>query len=161
MGKGLNRSSDYPKNTTMVCVQTTLNVRFQRSTDWDKLREMYLECDEICMGIPSDYVDVWLKCLADGISVVAELGDKIVGHAVVTPLNDREVSLCVYVRKGYRSKGIGTRLVKFLIDKCREMGFEKIRIVTEKNRAVEFFKRLGFRFVRAGYGYEMVLPLRT
>lgn len=147
----------------MVCVLSTLNIRFQRSSDWEKLKEMYLECDEICMGIPSDYVDVWLKCMMDGISVVAEMNGKIVGHAVITPLNDREVSLCVYVRKGYRSKGIGTKLVRFLIERCREMGYRNIRIVTEKDnvKAVNFFKKLGFRFVRAGYGYEMILPLKS
>jgi len=147
----------------MVCVLSTLNIRFQKNSDWEKLKEMYLECDEICMGIPSDYVDVWLKCMTDGISIVAEMNGKIVGHAVISPLNDEEVSLCIYVRKGYRSKGIGTKLVRYLIERCKEMGYKRIRIVTEKDnvRAVNFFKKLGFRFVRAGYGYEMVLPIKS
>ncbi len=132
-------------------------------SDWNRLREMYLECDEICMCIPSEYVDIWLRCTLDGFSVVAELDGKIVGHAVVSPLNDREVSLCVYVRKGYRSKGIGTALVRFLIEHCRRMGYEAIRIVTERDnvRAIRFFKKLGFEFVRAGYGFEMILALKS
>ncbi len=140
-----------------------VKIRPYRNSDWKKLREMYLECDEICMCIPSDYVDVWLKCMMDGFSIVAELDGKIVGHAVVSSINDREVSLCIYVRKGYRSKGIGSAMVKFLIEHCRAMGYDGIWVVTEKNniKAINFFKKLGFRFVRAGYGYEMYLPLKS
>jgi len=140
-----------------------VKVRPYRKSDWKKLREMYLESDKICMCVPSDYVDVWLRCMMDGFSIVAELDRKIVGHAVLSPINDREVSLCIYVRKGYRSKGIGTAMVRFLIEHCKAMGYEGIRIVTEKDniRAINFFKKLGFRFVRAGYGYEMFLPLRS
>ncbi len=140
-----------------------VKIRPYRDSDLKKLREMYLECDEICMRIPSDYVDVWLRCMMDGFSVVAELDGKIVGHAVVSPLNDREVSLCIYVRKGYRSKGIGSAMMKFLIEHCKAMGYDGIWVVTEKDniRAINFFKKLGFRFVRAGYGYEMYLPLKS
>jgi len=143
--------------------RNAVKIRPYQESDWKKLRDMYLECDEICMCIPSDYVDVWLRCMLDGHSVVAELKGKIVGHATVTPIGEEEASLCVYVRKGYRGRGIGTELVKFLIDRCREMGFRRIRIVTEKGnvKAINFFKKLGFRFIGAGYGYEMVLPLRT
>jgi len=140
-----------------------VNIRPYKDSDWMKLREMYLESDEICMCVPSEYVDIWLKCMMDGYSVVAELDGKIVGHAVISPINDREVSLCIYVRRGYRSRGIGTALVKFLIKRCMKMGYHGIRIVTEKDniRAINFFKKLGFRFVRAGYGYEMYLPLKS
>ncbi len=141
----------------------SIKIRPYRESDWKMLRNMYLECDEICMCIPSDYVDVWLKCMIDGYSVVAELDGEIVGHATIAPLNDREVSLCVYVRKGYRGRGIGTMLVSYLIERCREMGFESIRIVTEKDnvKAIKFFKKLGFRFVGAGYGFEMILPIKS
>ncbi len=144
-------------------VGDAIKIRPYRDSDWKRLRDMYLECDEICMCIPSNYVDVWLKCMMDGFSIVAELDGKIVGHAVISPLNDKEVSLCIYVRKGYRSKGIGSAMVKFLIEYCKAMGYEGIKIVTEKDniKAINFFKKLGFKFVRAGYGYEMILPIKS
>jgi ribosomal protein S18 acetylase RimI-like enzyme len=140
-----------------------VKIRPYRDSDWKKLKEMYLESDEICMCVPSEYIDIWLRCLMDSFSIVAELDGKIVGHAVLSPVNDKEVSLCIYVRKGYRSKGIGTAMVKFLIEHCKTVGYEGIRIVTEKDniRAINFFKKFGFRFVGAGYGYEMFLSLKS
>ena len=81
-----------------------VKIRPYRDSDWKKLKEMYLESDEICMCVPSEYIDIWLRCLMDSFSIVAELDGKIVGHAVLSPINDKEVSLCIYVRKGYRSK---------------------------------------------------------
>jgi len=148
----------------MICqCRAEVRIRPLRDDELDRLKEMYMEEDEICMKIPSNYVDIWLKCLRDGYSVVAEAGGKIVGHAVVSPIGNGDASLCVYVRKGYRSMGIGTMLVRNLVEFCRSVGYRGIRVVTEKDnlRAVNFFRKLGFRYVRAGYGYEMYLPLRS
>ncbi len=148
----------------MIChCEEDVRVRQLRAEDIEALRDMYLEEEEICMKIPSRYVDIWLKCMTEGYSVVAEVDGKLVGHAVVNPVGDGDVSLCIYVRRGYRSMGIGTALVKSLIDFCRRMGYRGIRVVTEKDnvRAINFFRKLGFRFLRAGYGYEMYLPIRS
>ncbi len=135
-----------------------VEIRPYDPSDFERLREMYSDSGEICMGIPSSYAETWIRCLSDGISIIAELNGKLVGHAVVTPLNGREVSLCVHVRKGFRRMGIGSMMVRYLADVCRRRGYERIRIVTDE-KAVGFFKKMGFKIVRVGYGYEMVLDL--
>ncbi len=137
-----------------------LVIRPYEPSDFEKLREMYADSDEICMGIPSSYAETWIRCLSDGISIVAELNGTLVAHAVATPLNEKEVYLCIHVRRGFRGRGIGSRMVKYLTDACVRRGYERIRIVTDE-KAIGFFKKMGFEVVRVGYGYEMVLPLKS
>jgi ribosomal protein S18 acetylase RimI-like enzyme len=140
-----------------------ITIRPYGDSDIEKLKKMYSEFDDLCIGVPKDYVDIWLKCITDGFSIVAEIDERIVGHAVVVPIEENDAALSIYISEEYQSKGLGKRMVEILIDYCRVMGYRGIRIVTDRNntKAISFFKKLGFNILRVGFGYEMYLPLAT
>jgi ribosomal protein S18 acetylase RimI-like enzyme len=140
-----------------------ITIRPYDDSDLEKLKEMYSEFDDLCIGVPKDYVDLWLKCITDGFSIVAEVDGRIVGHAVIAPIDGNDVALSIYIAEDYQSKGLGKRMVEILIDYCKIVGYRGIRIVTDRNntKAINFFKKLGFKVLRVGFGYEMYLPLAT
>ena len=58
----------------------------------------------------------------------------------------------LYVARGYRDKGWGTRLVETALETARASGVQAMHLTVERGnrRAVELYKRLGFELREAG-----------
>jgi len=95
------------------------------------------------------------------VHLLARVGEgEIVGTARMLP--DGHVGR-IAVHKGWRGRGVGTRLVENLTEVARERGFAEIRLHSQV-QAAEFYSRLGFdargdTFMEAGI--EHVLMVRT
>lgn len=90
----------------------------------------------------------------DAVYLVAEVGGRVVAGAELSRRSElpcwRHVAyIVVMVKRGYRRIGIGTELVKTLIDLARERGFKLIHFpVFERNVAARrLYSKLGFREV--------------
>ena len=78
------------------------------------------------------------------LGCVNTLDDRLMGGAILMPLNDEEVRLMQVAIDGrYQGEGIGQELVKFAAKKAKEAGY--IRMVMHAMLAVAgFYKKMGF-----------------
>lgn len=88
------------------------------------------------------------KCFA------AETEGKIVGAVWVRIMNDyghiddETPSFAISLYKEYRGLGIGTALMKKMIDTLRECGYKKASLAVQKaNYAVKMYRNAGFEII--------------
>ncbi len=136
--------------------------------DRENLVDMYesFTPENRCLGLPPSTrigIEMWVDYLAeDGFSVVAEIGEKIVGHCSIVPSEDgKVVDLSIFVHQDYQDRGIGQRMLKKMIEYCKSAGFEGITLITERTnkRAIHVYKKLGFEVVDMHFEYDMYLDL--
>lgn len=90
----------------------------------------------------------------DDAAFVAQAGDEIVGAVWVRDMDDYGhveegvPSFALSVKKPYRGCGIGTALMKAMLDHLRNAGYEKASLAVQKaNYAARMYRRLGFETV--------------
>ena len=114
------------------------------------------------------YVEGWGG--AGDAGVVAVDGERAVGAAwyrVFTPtrpgygfVNERTPELTVGVVAGARGRGVGTALVRALLDQGRAAGFSAISLSVEPdNPAVRLYERAGFTRVGGAGAWTMLAEL--
>lgn len=99
------------------------------------------------------YVEGFGKRAGD-TALVAEADGQIVGAVWVRIMNDyghiddNTPSFAVSLYKEYRSKGIGTRLMREMLITLRKAGFSQASLAVQKaNYAVNMYKKLGFEII--------------
>ena len=86
--------------------------------------------------------------------ILAEEEGKVVGAAWTRIMNDyghvddETPSFAISLYKEYRGQGIGTRLMKEMLNLLRENGFKQASLAVQKaNYAVRMYEKVGFRTV--------------
>jgi GNAT superfamily N-acetyltransferase len=80
------------------------------------------------------------------------VGEDVVGYAAVTVCYSLEFAGRyalvdeLYVREGWRGRGIGARALELAADACRELGVAAVRLEVDtwNTRAMALYRRLGF-----------------
>lgn len=135
------------------------------NTEYDILEDFLYEAIFIPEGIspPSRdiimepelrvYLDDFGKKVGD-IAFVAEDDKKIIGAVWVRIMNDyghiddETPSFAISLYKNYRNCGIGTALMKKMIDALKENGYKQASLAVQKsNYAVKLYKKVGFEIV--------------
>ncbi len=101
------------------------------------------------------------------IGFVAEINQSIAGAVWVRRMDDyghvddETPSLAISLLKEYRHRGIGTELMKTMLDALKTRGCKRVSLSVQKqNYAVKMYKKAGFRIVREKEEeYIMVCPL--
>lgn len=90
----------------------------------------------------------------DDRCLVAETDGKIVGAVWVRIMDDyghvddETPSFAISLYKDYRGHGIGTELMRKMLDVLRESGYGKASLAVQKaNHAVKMYKKVGFEVV--------------
>lgn len=90
----------------------------------------------------------------DDICFVAEVDEKVVGAVWVRIMNDYGhiedgvPSFAISLYKEYRGYGIGTELMKRMLEELRRKGYEKTSLAVQKaNYAVNMYKNVGFDII--------------
>ena len=85
---------------------------------------------------------------------VADLNGKIVGAVWTRIMNDYghidndTPSFAISLYKEYRNKGIGTALMKTMLNRLKKAGYRKASLAVQKeNYAVKMYKNVGFAIV--------------
>jgi GNAT superfamily N-acetyltransferase len=79
---------------------------------------------------------------------IAWLGDRPVGHVGAQDLGGVAELRRMYVRADFRRRGVGTRLVRALIEHCVVQGVQAIELWTEESGPGRFlYESLGFHLV--------------
>lgn len=88
------------------------------------------------------------------ICFVAEVENMIVGAVWVRIMNDyghiddETPSFAISLYKEYRNKGIGTALMKTMLDELKKSGYKQASLAVQKaNYAVKMYKNVGFKIV--------------
>ena len=86
--------------------------------------------------------------------LVAEADGKVVGAVWTRIMNDyghvddETPSFAISLYKEYRSRGIGTRMMREMLKLLREQGYKKASLAVQKaNYAVRMYETVGFRIV--------------
>ena len=86
--------------------------------------------------------------------LVADLGGKVVGAVWTRIMNDYghvdddTPSFAISLYKEYRGKGIGTAMMRKMLELLREQGYTKASLAVQKeNYAVRMYETVGFRTV--------------
>ena len=86
--------------------------------------------------------------------LVAEVDDKAIGAVWTRIMNDyghvddETPSFAIALYKDYRSKGIGTSMMREMLKLLREQGYKKASLAVQKaNYAVRMYEAVGFRIV--------------
>lgn len=87
-------------------------------------------------------------------AIVAEAGGKIVGAVWSRIMNDYghvdddTPSLAIALYKEYRGQGLGTKLMREILDILRVQGYKKVSLAVQKaNYAVRMYDKVGFEIV--------------
>lgn len=99
------------------------------------------------------YVSDFGKSKGD-MGLVAEADKKIIGAVWVRIMNDyghidnETPSFAISLYKDYRSCGIGTALMKEMLDMLNQAGYKQASLAVQKeNYAVKMYKKVGFEIV--------------
>ncbi len=120
---------------------------------WRDLRAMYLAYRprNSFNGLPPITDDAclrWVEGMAsDGMNLVAlSFSEGLVGHAGAFPMDDTRSEIFVVVRPDFQNIGVGTQLVRCLIQVCCEIGTETMWLSVEvgNRRARHVYDKCGF-----------------
>lgn len=93
---------------------------------------------------------------------VYETDGYIVGLAAVTesPMDFGVYEITwVNVHKGYRGAGIGSALIKFIIDHVKSRDQHDLVILKCRNRTVSFYEKLGFKCLYKKYPFGNLMGI--
>lgn len=77
------------------------------------------------------------------IPFVLYLDDKAIGAARINPKEDYAKIERVCILKEYRKFGYGYKLMEYLIDYCKTLGYREIQLGAQ-TKAIGFYEKLGF-----------------
>ena len=126
-----------------------MGVEVVRAEDkhFDAVRKIfYDECTTL--GLPN--LGALRESIRRGELLVAESSEgEVVGFVEFHVRKDKRATLYhIGVRKDWRRKGVGKKLVERLVQVCREKGCREIRLLCPKwSEAGEFYRRVGFEYV--------------
>ena len=99
------------------------------------------------------YYDGFGKGKADNC-IVAEVGGSVVGAVWTRIMNDyghvddETPSFAISLYEEYRGKGIGTMMMRQMLELLQEQGYEKASLAVQKaNYAVKMYENVGFKIV--------------
>ncbi|MBB6454800.1 phosphinothricin acetyltransferase [Salirhabdus euzebyi] len=96
--------------------------------------------------------------------IVAEVEGEVVGYAYLSPYRpkaaySKTVELSVYTSPDYQGKGLGSKLMKAILQEGMEQEFHTVLsfITTENQNSIAFHEKFGFEFVGnlKQVGYKM------
>ncbi len=100
------------------------------------------------------YISNFGKSLHD-VALVAESNKRLVGAVWCRimkdygNIDDETPSLAIGIYKEYRKLGIGTEMMKKMINILKEKKYEKVSLSVQKNNyAVKLYKKLGFKIFK-------------
>lgn len=121
-------------------------VRDWRDGDWARAWPLWQAC-ELTLGV-SDREEEVARLVARNpdLSLVAEVGDRLVGTVLGGFDGRRGLIHHLAVHPEFRRRGIGRRLVEALEARFRRLGVVKINFWVERRnpQAVEAWRRLGY-----------------
>jgi L-amino acid N-acyltransferase YncA len=100
-------------------------------------------------------IEGWFKGFRDReLIVLLEVRDEIIGWGIIKRYSDREgyskaCETAIYLRSAETRKGHGTLMKRWIIEKCRELGYHHLvaKIFSFNEASIEYNRKLGYELV--------------
>ena len=81
--------------------------------------------------------------------------NQMIGFIIFSPISPEAHILSISVRNEMQSKGIGTLLLKSMLDQCKVMNYKKIflEVRVSNEKAINFYEKFGFSKDAIRYNY--------
>ena len=78
--------------------------------------------------------------------LICKHNSEIIGFIIFSPINPEAHILSISVMKKIQSKGVGTLLLRSMLDQCKAMNYKKIflEVRTSNLQAINFYQKFGF-----------------
>jgi putative acetyltransferase len=123
---------------------------FREYEAWLGLSLCFQNFDEEVASLPGKYA-----ASAEGRLLLAVSEEKLAGCVALRKLEDGVCEMKrLFVKKDFRSLGVGNKLIETLIDEARLIGYQKMRLDTyppKMAKAVGLYESHGFRKIPAYY----------
>jgi len=134
-----------------------MRIRALSTEDWPIVSLIYLEGIKTGnatfeRAVPS--WDDWDKSHLKDCRIVVENGGQLLGWAALSPVSGRCIyqgvaEVSVYVGQSYRGKGLGQKLLEYLVKESEEKGVWTLQagIFPENQASIAIHEKCGFRIV--------------
>ncbi len=135
----------------------TIQVRSLSTADREILLAMYRTFDPlgVAQGLPprnEEARQIWIgRAIEEEINVGAfSPAGELAGHGFLASSDAGEAELAVFVHQGFRQRGVGTALVKAVLQRAGQNRLRRIWAMTASDNlpALRLLKRCGFRSSR-------------
>lgn len=130
-------------------------VEKMESEDWEQVKDIYLEGINTGIATFQNEAPTWEAWDKGHLKIgrlVARSRDGVLGWVAIAPTSSRccyegVVEVSIYIGEKYRGHGIGTSLLKKLIEESEESGIWTVycSIIKENYGSIEMHKKCGFR----------------
>ena len=78
--------------------------------------------------------------------LICKNDNRVIGFIIFSPISPEAHILSISVRNEMQSKGIGTLLLKSMLDQCKVMNYKKIflEVRVSNEKAINFYEKFGF-----------------
>ena len=78
--------------------------------------------------------------------LICKKGNLMIGFIIFSPISPEAHILSISVRNEMQSKGIGTLLLKSMLDQCKAMNYKKLflEVRVSNIQAINFYNKFGF-----------------
>ena len=78
--------------------------------------------------------------------LICKNDNQMIGFIIFSPITPEAHILSISVRNEMQSKGIGTLLLKSMLDQCKVMNYKKIflEVRVSNEKAINFYEKFGF-----------------
>lgn len=138
---------------------TSITIRDLNQSDWNDIKDIYqqgLDLNIATFQTECPNFEEWDNGHLADCRFGAVYENKLVGFAVLSPTSKREVykgvvEVSVYIDSSFKNKGIGTRLLKHLINETEQKGYWTLYsgIIEENTASIALHQACGFR--KIGY----------
>ena len=122
---------------------------FEEYSSWLGVNLCFQNFDKELAELPGEYVP------PTGRLLLAIEGDQVAGCVALRKIGEGIGELKrLYVRPGFRGRGLGRTLTETIIDTSRELGYTRLRLDTlpgKMDRAIAMYRSLGFHEIERYY----------
>lgn len=128
-----------------------------KDTDWPEVAEIYLQGIETKLATFQPVLptwDYWDQTHHKDCRFVAKDGEKIVGWVALSPISARKcfsgvAEVSIYIHDEYQGKGIGSVLLRHLVEVSEQEGYWSLQsvIIKENESSLTLHEKCGFRVI--------------
>lgn len=132
-------------------------IRKMESSDWEQVEKIYMEgilTGKATFQTKTPMWDEWDKGHLQECRYVACYNNIVLGWIALSPTSSRDcyrgvVEVSVYIGERYRGFGIGSALLKQVIESSQEQGIWSLycAIIKENEASIELHKKSGFKII--------------
>ena len=105
--------------------------------------------DAEAFGNRNPVYDAYIYITFGSDLIVADIGGKVVGYIALVDYGREAKIISFAVKREFRGKGIGTKLLKTAIERCKQRGKERIllEVRVSNTTAQRLYKKNGFKII--------------